>query len=98
MCVWGGGREGDLSTLIPQSQSPFTQRHIGSVALSKVVRTPCHLTLTPPSQVVANVLDPHVTPYQFLSTVILNKCAIPEAGGIAIARAVMNSNQVGRRS
>ena len=46
-------------------------------------------------QVVANVLDPQMTPYQFLSTLVLNKCGIPEAGGIAIARAIMNSNQVG---
>ena len=39
-------------------------------------------------QVIANVLDPHLTPYQFLTTVTLNKCNIPEAGGLAIAKAV----------
>ena len=41
------------------------------------------------------VLNPQMTPYQFLSTVVLNKCSIPEAGGMTIAHAIMNSNQVG---
>ena len=45
-------------------------------------------------KVVAHVLDPHKTLFQFLSTLVLNKCAIPEAGGLAIAQAIMNSNQV----
>ena len=42
------------------------------------------------------VLNPQMTPYQFLSTVVLNKCSIPEAGGMTIAHAIMNSNQAGR--
>eukprot|EP00955_Chlamydomonas_euryale_P093271 364775-Chlamydomonas_euryale.AAC.9 len=46
------------------------------------------------AKVVARVLDPCVTPNQFLHTVKLSKCSIPEAGGMALAKAIGQGNTV----
>ncbi|GAX76994.1 hypothetical protein CEUSTIGMA_g4441.t1 [Chlamydomonas eustigma] len=49
------------------------------------------------AKVVASLLDPVSAPHQFLTSIKLSKCGIPEAGGIAIAKAIANSNQVLKR-
>ncbi|KAG1666022.1 hypothetical protein FOA52_010932 [Chlamydomonas sp. UWO 241] len=46
------------------------------------------------AKVFATVLDPRLTLTQFLRSVMLSKCSIPEAGGAAIARAIANGNMV----
>jgi hypothetical protein len=44
--------------------------------------------------VVANLLDPCMAREQFITTMIVNKCGIPEPGGMALARAIANGNTV----
>ncbi|KAG2440423.1 hypothetical protein HYH02_010310 [Chlamydomonas schloesseri] len=41
---------------------------------------------------IADLLDPTVTPYQFLKHLWLNKCGIPEAGGRALGVALSRGN------
>lgn len=40
------------------------------------------------------MLDPTLTPRQFIFELKLNKCGLPEAGGMEIAKAIMQGNHV----
>ena len=42
----------------------------------------------------SRVLDANSTPHQFLTELRLNKCGIPEAGGMALFQALQNGNHV----
>ena len=74
------------------TRSCNTHTHRAALTVS---RQHVHICVHPHTQVLADMLDPGVNQVQILTELRLNKCGIPEAGGLAIAKALTRGNDVG---